>query len=349
MKSSKSFIAIITMAILAITVAFVSCKKDNENTLSPKAYNVQQSIDYRQIEDKLTYFEDFRQKMTESKGDDAYNLEDAAWHLACLANLDFCKVNVEYDNVQFDTVEMQICVTDGVVLLSDLNAAYQQMCNEIQQFKRGFNHENQNLYYTNVSISTDGTAKIALMTSFNSSSKDPWDHTWYYDDVFLAAYACDEFFSDLYYSWNTTAASELQRVLNLYDHYENDSSNIYHIQVIYLPTRSKTFDYSYTDPYQSYFYNNSRVFAYLKYDVPTFSHYLELGEEMCYCLDSYLGLGYDFINDNLYADERPVNWIVTPKSTRFYDTNQNPTWWIHYHELHVDYGHLLSNNHPGIQ
>jgi len=146
MKNPKSIIAIIGLAIVATAVAFVSCKKDNENTLSPKAYNVQQSIDYRQIEDKLTYFEDFRQKMTESKGDDAYNLEDAAWHLACLANLDFCKVNVEYDNVQFDTVEMQVIVTDGVVLLSDLNAAYQQMCNEIQQFKRGFNHENQNLF-----------------------------------------------------------------------------------------------------------------------------------------------------------------------------------------------------------
>ena len=345
MKTSKSFIAIIALAIMATAVAFVSCKKDNENTLSPKAYNVQQSFDYRQIEDKLTYFEDFRKKMTESKGDEAFNLEDAAWHLACLANLDFCKVNVEYDNVQFDTVEMLVNVTDGVVLLGDLNAAYQQMCTEIQQFKKGFNQENQNLYFINVSISIDGNAKIALITSFNNSSKDPWDHTWYYSDIWFEALACDSIFSDWYYSWNTTAASELQRVLNCYDHHENDSSDMNHIQICYFPTRNHTFDYSYTDPYQSYFYNNSRVFAYMKYNVYSFSHDLELGEEMCYCLDSYLGLGYDFINDNLYADECPVNWTVTPISKR--TTNSDPTWWMHYHELRVEYGQLISGNQPG--
>ena len=347
MKNSKSFIAIIVLAIVATAVAFVSCKKDTENALSPKAYNVQQSFDYRQIEDKLTYFEDFRQRMTESKGDEAYNLEDAAWHLACLANLDFCKVNVEYDNVQFDTVEMQVNVTDGVVLLSDFNAAYEQMCNEIQQFKKGFNHENQNLYYINVSINTDCIAKIALMTSFNSSSKYPWDHTWYYDNDYEAALACDNLFSDWYYSWNTTAVSELQRVLNLYDHHENDSSDMNNILICYLPTRDHAFDYSYTDPYQSYFYNYSRVFAYREYDTPSFSHNLEVGEEMCYCLDSYLGLGYDFINDNLYLHEHPVNWTVTAISEP--TTNYIHTWWMHYHKLHVDYGQLISDNHPGAR
>ena len=349
MKKSNSIIAIIGLAIMGTAVAVVSCKKNNENTLSPKAYNVQQSIDYRQIEDKLTYFEDFRQKMTESKGDDAYNLEDAAWHLACLANLDFCKVNVEYDNVQFDTVEMQICVTDGVVLLSDLNAAYEQMCTEIQQFKKGFTHNNQNLYYINMSITVEGNAKIALMTTFNLNSKYTWDHTWYYDSDYDACMACADYFSDdSLYLWNSTAARELQRVLNLIEHHENDSSNINHIMICYFPTRHHDFDYNNTyDPYHSGFYNDSRVFAYRKYNMSTLNHYLFICEDLCYCLDSYLGLGYDFINDNLYADERPVNWTVTAISKP--TTNYSPTWWMHYHELRVEYGQLISGNHPGAR
>ena len=344
MKTSKSIIAIIVLAIMGTAVSVVSCKKDNENALSPKAFNVQQSFDYRQIEDKLTYFEDFRQKMTESKGDEAYNLDDAAWHLACLANLDFCKVNVEYDNVQFDTVEMQVHVTDGVMLLSDLNAAYEQMRTEIQQFKDGFIHNNQNLYYLNVSISTNGNAKIALMTSFNNSSKFLWDHTWYYDDEWEAFEECGEYFSEWYYFWNTTAASELQRVLNIYDHHENDSSDMNHIQICYFPTRNHTFDYSNTisDPYQSYFFNDSRVFVYRDQN-PSFIHYLEFGEEMCYCRDSYLGLGYGFTNDNLYEDERPVNWTVTAKDYH----PENSSWYYHQHQLKVEYGQLISGNQPG--
>ena len=186
-----------------------------------------------------------------------------------------------------------------------------------------------------------------LFFSISNSSKYLWDHTWYYGDEYLAACACDELFSDWYYLWNTTATSELQRVLNLFDHYENDSSDINHIHVYYNPTRNHKFDYTCIDPYLSYFYNNSRVFAYMNYNEPSFSHYLELGEEMCYCLDSYLGLGYDYINDNLYANEHPVNWTVTPISKP--TTNNNPTWWIHYHQLHVEYGQLISDIEPGVE
>lgn len=343
MKKSNSIIAIITMAILVTAVAVVSCKKETEKALNPKTYNVQQSIDYRQIEDKLTYFEDFRQKMMESKGDEAYNLEDAAWHLACLANFDFCKVNVEYNDVQFDTVEMQVNVTDGVVLLSDLNAAYEQMCTEIQQFKKGFTHNNQNLYYINVSLNADGNAKIALMTSFKISSKDLENHTWHFDDYYNAFVECyDNLSVDSIYLWNGTAARELKRVLNLIEHHENDSSDMNNIQVNYIPTRSHNFDYHCQDPYGSSFYNNSRVFAAATYNysAPNFviSH-----DDMCYCFDSYLGLGYDYINDNLYEDERPVCWIINIAVT----PHVNNRWYIHYHQLHVEYGQLVSGNQSG--
>ena len=125
MKTSKSIIAIIVLAIMVTAVAFVSCKKDNENALNQKSYSVQQAVDVRQIEDITSYLKDFKKKMTESKGDEAYNLKDAAWYLASLANLEFCKVNVDYDNVRFDTIEMQVHISDGIMLLDDLNTDYE--------------------------------------------------------------------------------------------------------------------------------------------------------------------------------------------------------------------------------
>ena len=346
MKNPKSILAIIAMATLATAVAVVSCKKDTENALNPKAYNVQQSFDYRQIEDKSTYFKEFRQKMTDSKTDEAFNLEDAAWHLACLANIDFCKVNVEYNNIQFDTVEMQVNVTDGVVLLSDLGTAYEQMHEQILQFKKGFTHNDQNLYFINASINADGNAKVALMSTFTKSSKYIWDHAWYYEDEWAAINACDVFFGDERYLWDTVATHALDTALNLVEHHENDSTNPNHIMTCYLPTRIHVFDYSNTssDPYLSGFYQESRVFAY-GYQDANFSHYLECGEEICYCFDSYLELGYNFINDNLYANERPVCWKVFPNSKYV----NYITKWIHYHQLQVNYGQLFSENPPGPQ
>ena len=123
MKKSKLVISIIILAIMATTVAVVSCKKDNGNTSTQKGYTIRQPADIRQLEDPRTYMLDFKKKLTESKDNEAFNIDDAAWHLACLANLDFCNVNVECDDFQFDTIEMQVNVTDGIILLGDLRTA----------------------------------------------------------------------------------------------------------------------------------------------------------------------------------------------------------------------------------
>lgn len=332
-------IAVIVLAITTTAMAVVSCKKDNQNTLNQKGYTIQQAADYRQIEDISSYLKDFKKKMAESKGNEAYNLDDAAWHLASLANSEFCEVNVEYNDVQFDTIEMQVNILDGIVLLGDLNTAYEQMCTEIQQFKEGFTHNNQNLYYINVSISNDGTAKIALMTSFNTNSKYQWDHTWYYGSEYDAICAFYQYFSvDSIFQWNTTAANELTRFLNLIEHHENDSSDINHPHLYYTPTRNHTFDYTNSiDIYHSFFYNDSRVFA--KRTSSSSLDYVLSFDEMVYCLDSYPGLAYDYIN-TFYPIENPVCWKVTPNS-------KYHNFYYHYHILTVDYGHLYSENPIG--
>ena len=346
MKKSKAIIAITALAILATTVAVVSCKKDNGNDSSLKGYTIQQPADIRQIEDPEAYMLDFKKKLTESKDNEAFSLDDAAWHLACLANLDFCNVNVKYDDFQFDTVEIQVDVTDGIILLGDLRSAYEQMCDEIQQFKKGFNRYDQNMYYINVSINTDGNAKIALMTSFTTDSKDPLIHTWYFSDIFAGLTVCYQYYSDdSIYIWDGLAATELERVLNLFEHHEYEISVPGGHQAYYFPTRNHTFDYTNTeDPYGSDFYSDSRVWA-LRDNNGGLSDYALDVLEMCICLDSYLALGYDYMNDNLYDNEHIMCWKV-------YHNTYIPSGIIHfpkiyYHQLYVEYGRLITPNPPG--
>lgn len=328
------------MAIMTVAVAVVSCKKDNNNA-SHQDGTTSQAKNYRQIEDKLAYITDFKKKMVESKDDESFNLDDAAWHLACLANVDFCNINVKYDDFLFDTIALQVNVANGVMLLSDLSMAYEQMHDAIQQYKKGFSRCNQNMYYVNVSIDATGVARIALMTSFMNDSKDT--HVWYFADAYAAALICDSlFFEDSTYYWNGLVASELERIINTYDHHENDTLPDGTIQICYVPTRDHTFDFTNTyDPYGTdyYYLNSSRVFAkkhsqsYLNYNLSVF--------EMCYCLDSYLGLGYDYIGDNLYPHEHPVCWVVDCKNEHF-----THMWYYFYHQLHVDYGQLISVPNP---
>ena len=330
MKKRNLFITI-AMVIMAAAVAFVSCKKETENALIKWSNNTQRTIDIRQIDDMDAYFKEFRLKMTESKSDEALNIEDAAWHLACLANYDFCRVNVDYNDFKFDTIEMQVNVTDGTMQMCDLNAAYEQMYAEIQQFKKGFSHDNENLYFINMFINSNGNAKITIKTTFISSSKGLDEHLWYFPDTFCYIDSvCDYYFGNsIQYSWDSIARDELQRILNLFEHHENLPGII-----CYAPTRSYTFEYpNWTDSYGSDFVCNSRLFAALSYNYHLY-HNLS-PDEMCYCLDSYLGLGYDYISDNYYVDnECPLNWIVMD-TTRMFEGNKQ---YSCYHRLKVEYG-----------
>ena len=330
MKKKSLFITL-AVVIVAATVAFVSCKKETENALNQRGNNIQRTIDISQIDDMTAYFKDFRQKMKGSRGDGSMNIEDAAWHLASLANIDFCKVNVEYNDFKFDTIELQVNVTDGTLLMSDINVAYEQICAEIQQFKEGFSHNNENLYFINMFINDNGNAKITIKTTFVSNTRGLDNHLWYFPDTFCYIDSvCDYYFSNsIQYSWDSVARDELQRILNLFEHHEN-SPGI----VCFIPTRSYTFEYpNWTDSYGSPFVCNSRLYAgmsyiyHLDYNLPP--------DEMCYCLDSYLGLGYDYISNNHYVNnEFPMNWIVIDTTVLFDSQKQYSC----FHNLKVEYG-----------
>lgn len=333
MKTRKLSFTIIAMAIVAIVVAVVSCKKEVENKINNRT-ELPRTFDPRQIEDMNAYLQDFKKKMlSASKDNEGFSLEEAAWHLACLANADLCNANVEFNNVHFDTLEMQVKVNGGVVEMRELRVAYEQMFTEIQSFEETLGLDNPNLRFVDVFVSENGMAKIVLMTTFNSLSRDLYDYYWYFPDTFgYLDSICYVQFTNYQYQWNTTAKSELERVMNVFEGRETPYSSFY------TPTRTISFDFpQWLDPYGSPFEKDSRLCAGTYYLTP---------DDMCYCLDSYLGLGIDYRANNYYVDdEYPIYWTITPVDTLF------PYSHFHsfYHRLNVRFGTPSSGDIPTPQ
>ena len=335
--------AILMMAVATIiSVAVVSCKKETQNALLNKQ-NRTTSFDIGQINDMAAYLTEFKQKMLESKGDEALRLEDAAWHLASLANYEHCNINVHFDDVRFDSIYMQVNVTDGVVLMGDLRTAYEQMWPEIQKFQKGLNLNNQNLRFVNMSISDNGKASIIMMTTFFSGEKDLGDYLWYFPDMDYLDSVCQLYYDEnTTYTWNNSAIKRLNTVINvlegnLYIPSQPQSS-------AYSPTRYYVFYYNlWTDPFNlpPFYYNYSRLFA-KPYSGETSTVSLS-PVEMCYCTDSYIGLGYYYLEthyDSLCPNERPVYWTVVS------DKLTNPN--VICHHLIVQYGvPILVDPNPG--
>lgn len=327
MKKRCLFLATLLFVFAAISVAVVSCKKETQNA-PLKPTESFQAFNPLEIEDMNAYLKDFKTKMqSATKSDDeTLSIEEAAWHISSLANYEFANVNIESNDIRFDTLFAHVNITNGTVLLSDLTAAYQTVSSSIEKFYNSLALDNKHFRFIDAIISENGEVTIPLLTTFCHDSKYLINHTWYFMDEWDAAYACDTLFpSTNVYEPSTTGLTTLQYKLNLAFSYPYYSNFLIPptLPVYYTYSSEKIFDHEhYTDPYGSDF-NNSRLFNHsfpFLYDLESYG--------MCYLYDSYLGLGID----NCPTGKEIVSWEVTYKTSPII----NPT--KEFHELKVIYG-----------
>ena len=324
MRKSKFFIAILVMVVATlVSVAIVSCKK--EDTVAPTGQHAAKAaFTPPQVDDMNAYLKAFKQKMqSAAKGDDeALSLDEAAWHLSSVANYDFGHINVEFDDVRFDTIFIQTKVTDGNILLCDIEKAYQEIHSEITKLQSNTKLENMHFRFIGIDISDNGQTVISMIQTFNNSNKNLFDHTWHFSDIFAAYSACETYF-DYYgsYKWDTTAVDTLKAALRGVWNYEFPIED----RVYCTYSRTLTPDFlDHIDQYDSPFGYDSRIFntviqgTYLYFD------------EMCYALDSYLGLGQELAVD----DEIILDWGIGTES-RIPDGSHLTVW---YHIPSIKYG-----------
>lgn len=336
MKKHNLLIATLLLVVAAVSVAVVSCKKEDTKALSNN--NSKETFDPRQIDDMNAYLKDFKNRMlSAAKGEDeVLSLDEAAWHLSSVANYDFCNANVEYDDVRFDTLYSTVIVTNGSVILNDLAVAYEHISLSIEEFYNSIMLDDKHFHFINITISEDGNAVVFLKTTYKHSGKNLDDNLWYFSDDYECLENCSHWFpSGSYYLWNDSAVIKLTQRLNLIEsHNLLPSGSIITPPTYYTPTRIHDFYYSsYTDEYGSPSAFNSRLYVGgTYYSIPY--------DEMCYYIDSYAGLGYQFIIDNHYTnDEHPVAWLISCDSDVFPGFH----WPLGYHTLSVAYGKLHSH------
>lgn len=331
MKKFKLISAITIMAILTTAVAFVACKKEeaqpsSNKNISEKAFNPMQ------IEDMSKYLEDFKQRMLSSSkdGNEILSLEEAQWHLSSLTNYDFCYANVEFDNIRFDTLYDHANVTDGTVKMSDMATAYESISNRIDKFFHSLTLDNKHFRCINVGISEQGDVIVSIITTFSNTDKLHF----FPDSTF-----CDLYFTEPSYPANGSAVSTLTNLFNLIlgKNTDPDEGRTYYITTI--PNVPFYFNQWYEDP-EEYCPNSSHSRLYCSantYDwsIPKY--------QMCYYLDSYLGLAQD------YADE--VYLSVVNGNIEFHTAASNneegglyPQWGNHV--LKVNFGMAASTYDP---
>ena len=324
----KHFFFATTLMAAAIAVAVVSCKKETPNAMSSKQPQATKMFYPEGVDDMNAYLKDFKQKMqTVTRGDDEMlSLEEAAWHLSSVANYDFANVNVAFTDLRYDTLYYQVRVTNGQVSLTDLNAVYANMASDIDAFYHSLDLQEKHFRFIGASVSANGEVKVSVVTSF------VWlDHLWYFTDWVEVCVMCDSLFNEEeHYVWNGLGKLRLHQAINLLEGrlYVKPENNLDRGYYLYLT--DVWFEYQdNTDPHNSPFYTNSRLFA--KQD-DTFATPVLSFAEMCYCLDSYLGLPFEYIAAHPELQNAcPVNWAIYPRVIKPFGSH----WHTFYHDLKV--------------
>ena len=343
MKRSMIFAICVMAVALAATVTVVSCKKDDQNAKLNNNGNAGQPVsqfDASHITDMDDYLKSFRKKMATSqfaKDAETLGLDEAAWHLSSVANYEFANANVEFTDLRHDTLLYQVNVTDGQVALADLNALYETMATDIDAFYHSLDLQDKHFRFIGVSVSDDGQVKASLISSYVMP-----DHTWYFQDGWDALVNCLDWFDfNTNYVWNTTACSLLEQACNFYEGRSFSYPQHPPVRSYYVFSREVTLEHqNYTDPYGSPHIDDSRIYAWEAeiWATPTLDF-----DMMCYCLDSYLDLPFQYANQhsNMF-NERPVNWKVIPNK---YKLGENK-WYTFCHILQVKFGRYITTQHP---
>ena len=178
MKRFNSIIAIIGLEIVAIIVAFVSCKKEKQEQ---KSNNVEQSVQNSDNMDE--YLMSFKKKLLSAqKGEETISLEQAQRDLGNLLNFDFGDANYATTIFHYDTLFTNLNLTiEGQVDLSQLASIYLDLQNQVKEAYRLVDLPEKSVYMISCSFEdytkdNENQVTVVLTTrAYDEITSDPDD------------------------------------------------------------------------------------------------------------------------------------------------------------------------------
>ncbi len=185
MKKSNSIFAIVAMAIVAIVIVVVSCKKDNENTEKQSNCYTYPSFGMRNTDEMSTYLKQFKEKMQSStKSDETLSLEDARWHLEAVLNYSYGDAGHKTSDIQCDTFQCKIQTNGGLVKLSDLNKVFNLISNEVEQVYANCPLPDKSILAIQTILINEREDNYATLQSIvNTRGLNPVPAHWYVDST----------------------------------------------------------------------------------------------------------------------------------------------------------------------
>lgn len=258
MKRFNSIIAILGLAIVAIAVAFVSCKKEKQEQ---KSYNVEQSVQNSDNMDE--YLMSFKKRLLSAqKGEETIGLEQAQRDLGNLLNFDFGDIYHVTNAFHSDTLHLELALSQGQVELSQLAKVYTLAYEQIEEAFNLVELPNKTVYTVycvfNQQVKNDDLVDVELVVTtrgFNETNNQR-DLPNLYDcwSVYHGRGNCD----GLYIGYDHVSVLQSVYFLNM-PHYGCPNGTVYFTDIslteIYANNYPETGSQTYNHGYRLWFGN----------------------------------------------------------------------------------------------
>lgn len=266
MKTNK--ICIIILALILVTAQ--SCKKD-KNTDPVNRSDNQTSFNIYEEKNLDEYLTNFMNKLKNTtRSNELLEADDAMWHLAACLNFQYCNINVQKSQVEYDTIFTSINVNDGCISLNDINTTLQEISAEVGNIYNSCQLKDKNLLYIMPKIQDNTTrGGTTVRTVVAISDRSNFGHYAFDDEEEIL-----ELFPEyVTYRWDTDAITTLEYYINMY---RNSTEAI--------PGRV----YITMDTTITCYYRNNYIYRLFNTEIS--DHLFLNREDMAYYLDSYIGL-----------------------------------------------------------
>ena len=244
------------------------------------------------------------------------------WHLAACLNFQYCNINVQKSQVEYDTIFTSINVNDGCISLNDINTSLQEISAEVGNIYNSCQLNDKNLLYIMPKIQDKTTrGGTTVRTVVAISDRINFGH-YAFDDEEAILELFPEYVT---YKWDTDAIVTLEYYINMYRHATEAIPNRVYI------TMDTTIHCYYRNGYGQRLYNT------------TLSDHERLDRVgMAYYLDSYIGL-----IDECNPGSPLLGYVcsnIEPVYGDFPPNNKGPV--TYHHTLDITYGMISYTSNP---
>ena len=173
--------------VIATSMIIYSCQK--EQTGIDKSENqTEQSLKDAQLEKRIIAFKDkidlIRENPTLKSGSDPMDVDSAIWYIEATSNLTYGDASFETEEFIVDSAFVEVPVTNGKILWSDVQVAYDQVIDSLSEHNANITASEKQLIVADISLkeSDENTATFEVTSGFGTNGTTGFgnDYPWFW-------------------------------------------------------------------------------------------------------------------------------------------------------------------------